>query len=314
MKKLNDLFTDIFELKKITNARLTTFANFHLVALVRNNPGGIFDALIAPTENTLKALRNSEQGKYGSIGDRKGTTLAKKKARVAFNRFIRRNEGAVRAKFAETSAPYKEFFPTGLTAYDRASDMKYQGLLHNIIARATQYEADLGSDFKNQATTLTNAYLDAGKNQVKSKSKIGGFRNEISLERAELTRQLTFNALFIAASFLLQPEKQQLYFRTSLLFAQHRKHRHKGKPAPDATTLVCKINYEAGKYMWMKNKGATPLLFQMYLLDSPVGSAFTLAPSEELHKRMDEFFSNADELRVTNLGTIDGWFMVTEVA
>lgn len=314
LKKLDDLFTDIFELKKITNGRLTTFANVHLMSLVKNNPGGAFDALIPATQNALNALRQSGQGKFGTVGDRKAMTKEKKKARVAFNKFIRQKEGLVRGKFGERSEAYIQFFPQGLTAYDRATDMEYQLLLKNIVERATQYEADLGVDFKTEATNLSKDYVDAGNEQRKTKGKLSGFIDEISKERAELTKQLTFNALFIAATFLLQPEKTKVYFHTSLLFPQHRKHRHKGKPAPGSTGLVCKIVFEHGKYVWMKNKGAAVLTFQMFQNNEPVGNSFTVGPGEELRKRMDEFATNADELRVTNLSESVGMYQVTEVA
>ena len=314
MEKIYNLFTDLFEVKDLTDNRLETFTADHVERIKANNPSGVFDALIADTQTVLAEFHHSRQRQQGSIGNFKADTLSKSRARETFTIFIRQQEGTVRGKFGKGSTPYLHFFPDGLTAFDRATAMGYELLVKNIVARATQYETDLGSGLKTQATALAHAYITAEEDQVEKIGQVSNTRSEADTDHSALTRQLTYNALVIATHFLLQTQKSKVYFNTSLLFAPHRKRVHKGKPEAGATQTVAAIHFEAGKFIWMKNKGATALIFQMYLQQQAVGNRFTLQPGEELHKRMDAFFSHADELRVTNTGTETGMYQVKEVA
>ena len=314
MEKLDNLFTDLFEVKDLTNNRLSRFASDHLACLNSNNPAGIFNAIIDSTQTALYNFRASQSKKLSSLGNRKAYTQTKRQARNAFTVFIRQQEGSVRGKFGKDSEAYIQFFPKGLTVYDRATNRGYDLLVKNIVARATQYQADLGVAFKDQAAALAGAYLTAEEEQLETKGQVSHTRSQVTQLRAALTQQLTFNALFIAANFLLQKNKARLYFNTSLLFAPHRKHIYKGKPAAGETLTVARLVYQAGKFMWMKNKGATTLTFQMYLQGQAVGNSFTLEPAQELHQSFASFFTNADELRVTNAGSSAGWYQVKEVA
>ncbi len=315
MKKIEDLFTDFFNERKITNERLGSYGLDHVARITaNNNPASTFAAIIANTNNALSAFGTAVEAVGGSIGNRKGSTSTKNLARMAFNAFIRQKEGTIKGQFGETSEPYIQFFPDGLSVYNKATDLKYKQLIDNIIARATQYQAQLGVAFLNDATTLGNAYKNAEDSQTTEKGDVSNAEDTLAAARIELTTQLTINALTIALQFPLQPEKVTVYFDTSLLFAQKRKHIYKGTPAAGTKNAVAKVEYDAGKIVRMQNKGAAPLEFQMTLLNSYVGNSFTLAPGEKLQKRMDEFFSNADALYVTNNGTVTGQYVVTVVA
>ncbi len=314
METISNLFIDLFEVKDLTNNRLESYAVNHLARMVANNPAGKLDALIADTQTAIIAFQQSKNNRYSSLGNRKAYTATKQQARDAFTVFIRQQEGTVRGKFGKKSEPYLQFFPNKLTAFDRATATGYDLLVKNIVARATQYVAELGVDFKNEASSLATAYLTAETEQVETKGIVAATSSQVSKERAALTKQLTYNALVIAAIFLLQEEKAKVYFNTSLLFAPNRKRIYKGKPAAGVAEMVCELNYIAGKFVWMKNNGATELTFQMYLQGNAVGNGFTLKPNEELHQSMGSFFTNADELHVTNHGTEIGMYQVKIVA
>lgn len=314
MRNLEILFSDLFGDSRITNPRLETYTLDHVARIVANNPGGVFGTLITDTNSALEAFGQAYNLKGGNVGDRKASTVAKNTARKNFTNFIRQQEGTIRGKFGENSTPYIQFFPNGLSPFNDATDIGYMGLLNNIKARATQYVADLGAPFETQVDTLAAAYMGAEANQTTEKGDVSNARDVLTTERTDLTRQLTINALTIALHFPLDTDKRSVYFDTSLLFAQKRTRIHKGEPAAGVTVKVTKITYEAGKFVKMQNKGATGLTFQMYLLGNPVGNSFSIAAGNELEKKMSDFFSNADELKVTNTGTVTGKYVVKLIA
>ncbi len=314
MINLELLFTDLFADEKITNERLASYTLDHIERITANNPGGVFGSLIVNTQAAADALGQALNLKGGSMGDQKASTVTKNQARINFNNYIRQQEGTIKGKFGETSTPYIQFFPNGLTPFGRATDLEYRLLVDNIIARANQYLADLGQPFLDAVTALGQAYETAENNQTTEKGDVSNASDTLTTERTDLTAQLTVNALSIALQFTLQPEKATVYFDTSLLFPQHRKHIYKGEPAAGATVLVTKVTYEAGKFLKMRNTGASNLTFQMYLQGNPVGNSFAVIPGKEDEKKMSEFFSNADELKVTNTGSLIGMYVVEEIA
>lgn len=314
MQQITDLFNDFFDKREITNERLATFSGDHLTRLNANNPLGVFDTIVANTLTVLTDFGKAYQKKGGSIGDRKGSTITKKQARKAFTDYIRQQEGAVKAKFGEQSNAYAQFFPDGLNAFNKATDTGYLSLVENISARATQYEADLGVVFKDTVIALATAYKDAEVEQATEKGDVSNTSETLTTERTDLTKQLTINALTIALQFPLQADKAGVYFETSLLFAQKRKRIFKGEPAANTTALVTKIDFEAGKFVKMKNKGAAALTFQMYLQGNAIGNSFTVTPGAEVEKKMSDFFSNADALKVTNAASLIGKYVVELIA
>ena len=314
MINLEILFKDLFDGEKITNERLGTFGFDHLAKLTANNPGSVFNSLITATQTKLVAFSNAYQLKGSNIGDQKGSTNVKNDARKAFTQYIREQEGGIRTKFGKTSAAYMQFFPDGLSAFNKATDSGYYVLVNNIVARANQYIADLGVPFRDAVVALATAYGDAELAQNNEKGDVSNARDGLLTERSDLTLQLTTNVLTIALQFLGQPEKERIYFNTSLLFAQHRKHIYKGEPGANATVTVTKIVYEAGKLVKMVNKGATELTFQMYLQGNAIGDSFTVAAGGKDEKKMSDFFTNADALKVTNNGNLVGQYVVELIA
>ena len=314
MEQINDLFTDFFNKPIITNERLGTFALDHIARVVANNPGGVFAGIIASTQTATEALGAAYVQKDATMGDQKGSTSTKNLARKAFSAYISQQEGTIRGKFGKTSEAYIQFFPNGLSAFNKATDTGYGLLVQNIVNRATQYVADLGVPFKDAVTELADKYLNAEESQTTEKGDVSSTIGVMLTERTDLTKQLTINALTIALQFPLDTEKANIYFNTSLLFAQKRKRIYKGEPAANTTALVTKIVFEAGKFVKMNNKGADELTFQMFLQGNPVGNSFTVAAGEEEEKQMSDFFSNADELKVTNPANVIGKYVVELIA
>lgn len=314
MKKISDLFSDFFDNERISNLRLDTYAKDHLARIVANNPGSVFDSIITNTQDAISKFGQALNAIGGDIGDRKASTFTKNQAREAFNAFIRQKEGIIKGTFGKPSAAYTQFFPDGLSPFSTASDQGYELLLNNIKDRAAQYETELGIPFGTQVNQLADAYLNAEADQTDEKGDVSASRDQLADVTRKLQAQLTINALTIALQFPLDTTKYNVYFDTSLLFPQKRKHIFRGEPAAGALVKVTDLTYEAGTTIRMKNKGASPLQFQMHLQGNPVGEAFTVENGQTLSQRMDEFFTSADSLFVTNLGTLIGKYEVDEIA
>lgn len=300
-KKITDIFEDLVEGHNITDSRLLTFGYDQLSKLSVSNPGGVFTPIINALTGVLDTFGSALTAELSNTGDRQGATLAKDLSRTAFTEWMRRNEGLVRSTFGKNSGSYIEFFPSGLTQFDTATDAEFGHLIQNTVSRATQFVAQLGTDFKNEAEAHATAFSNAADNLVSGKGAVRVSRIQTLEARAALTRQLTINLLTVALQFPLQPAMAHVYADVHLLYPAKRKHLYRGKPAPATTEKVAVIDYSPGKTLHAKNRGMTAFSLQFYLNNMPAGEIITLQPGEETAKTFSELFTNADALYITNL-------------
>lgn len=78
MKKIINLFTDLFENSEVTNNRLAAFGANCYLRLTTNNPGNVFDALLGPTKTAVNDMTKALEEAGADIGNRKGKNLNKK--------------------------------------------------------------------------------------------------------------------------------------------------------------------------------------------------------------------------------------------
>ena len=314
MKTIKNLFANLFMVAAITNLRLIDFAQDMLARLNKNNPGNIYDAIIADTQVLITNLLATLGNRSTDSSTYSGSTLSKSIARAQLYNYLKRKEGLIKDKFGKPSPEYNEFFPQGLTGYLRATDAEFRIMAQTAVAKATQYESTLGAAFKTELNDLYKAYDSAFNTQDTNKSNISTASAEEQAAELSLERQLTTNSLFIAYHNVDNATAFDTYFNTNLLYPPHRVQRKKGKAPASATSQVMTLIYSAGKILRLRNKGAATLSFQFWLDNMPVGTAITVLAGEEVDKQFSDFFSNGDSLKVSNPTVIEGMYEVTEVA
>lgn len=300
---LETLFTDFFQDKHITHYRLLTGSFNHLANLTTNNPGGVFSGIIADTTTKTTALGTALSHRMMGTGERKGAKMVKDMARATFQSFVSRGEGRIRSLFGEESAQYAQFLPQQVTHFFTCTDAEFAKASSGFAARCETYVAEVGTDFRDSAVALADAYATALANLTTGKVKSKGSITEANAAAKALSEQLCKNWLLIAAQFPLQPQKVKLYISTHLFYPAHNTRIYKGKPAAGSTVLVKAIDYTPGRNLHMKNKGAAALKFFMKLNGEVVGEAFIVPVGGRVDKAYSDFFHAGTELWVTNLSS-----------
>ena len=194
--------------------------------------------VLSPDDRALvRSLLTAFQSALGvqatTIGRQVGGTLTRQQAGEAARAFISQQEGLVRAKFGKASAPYLEFYPQGITEYQRATVEGLRALLDRYANAATKYSPQLGDSFKNEVLAIRQQYNDARDSQTAVLGTHAGSSDQVNAARKALTVQLTRCLLLTAAGCVGNPEGFNRWFNFGLLDADN-----PNKPAPPASVPV----------------------------------------------------------------------------
>lgn len=210
---VNDLFTD----PKLTDARLRSFADDHLLRLTLNNPGGVYTSLITATAA-------SYTGYFGTITDlrvkeaiRQNLTITTRKAKALVLGRLHTVQGLVIYRFGLGSATYEAFFPHGMMEYTGARiDDLILGLNRFRTACATHLSATDPAEV-GQVDADINAFAAARTAQRTVFAEEDALRTGRTVSRKDLTRQLTRNLLMIAADMIDDPDRFKDYYDPTYL-------------------------------------------------------------------------------------------------
>jgi hypothetical protein len=218
MINIQRLFENHLDDPEISAEELRQFGEDHIGKLkaLPNLPATL-TALIAPTETAFDAYDEDLSARTTLLAVQGGGTISKDEALQLFRTTVRQREGRVRDKFPKGSAPYAEFYPLGLTEYNKARLGQVPGLLARLIAAATKYQADLGPELLLEFQTLKTTFDNARDGQVEAKGDLAQARANLATTRLALELQLGKNILAIASHHLGQPALATTYFNQSLL-------------------------------------------------------------------------------------------------
>lgn len=167
-----------------------------------------------------------------TIGRQVGGTLTRLQAGDASRTFISRQEGLVRAKFGKASAPYLEFYPQGISEYQRATVEGLRALLERYANAATKYSQQLGDSFKSEALAIRQQYNDARDSQTAALGTHDASSDQVNTARKALTVQLTRCLLLTAAACVDDPEGFNRWFNFGLLQADNPNKPAQPSPVP----------------------------------------------------------------------------------
>lgn len=208
------LCEDQFDDKNLSYADLRSFCDDHLVSLANpdNNPGGIYNSLIATTTTKY----NSYFGKMTDEATKKslaeGTTVTRNNARGAVEEQIRRMEGSTISLYGGASAEYQELFPLGMSEYLRARE----GDVNTLFVRFQNHAVvRLNTDFPGQVTqlgTLISSFQTAFATRETVVNQVDSLQTGKHEDRKILTVQLTINFLTIAINNIDNPDRFDDYY------------------------------------------------------------------------------------------------------
>ena len=76
-----------------------------------------------------------------------GLTIAVENAVENFKKAVSQKEGIVRGNFGKNSPAYQDFFPLGLTEYNKANLQNVELLMQRMVTAANAHVSDLGIPF-----------------------------------------------------------------------------------------------------------------------------------------------------------------------
>jgi len=211
------LTNNMFDDKNLSEANLQQFAEKNLVALIANNPNGIYTSIIADTTTAYNDF-------FGSLGNEsirksisEGNTLNMNNAlKVSMDRIIK-TEKLVSYVFGETSSQYEAFFPQGLSEYHNAN-LGEIGVLHTRFLAAAN--THLSANYPNDVTEITddfNNFKNLRTLQLQGLDLVETSGSGKREDKLKLAEQLTKNVLFVAMNNIGKPDKFDDYFDLSLL-------------------------------------------------------------------------------------------------
>lgn len=218
MINIERFFENHLSNREISAEELRQFAEDHIGKLkaVSALPTHLA-ALLAPTEAAFGAFDAALSARTTLQATQSGGTITKDDALQLFRTTVRQREGRVRDKFAKGSGSYAEFFPQGLSEYNRARLGQVPGLLDRLITAATKHATELGPELLAEFTALKTKFSSARESQVDAKGDLAQARVNVATTRTALELQLGKNILAIASHHLGHRERATDYFNQSLL-------------------------------------------------------------------------------------------------
>ncbi|GAA5482344.1 hypothetical protein [Haloferula sargassicola] len=218
MMNIQRFFQNHLDNPEISSEELRQFAEDHLGKLraLPDLPAPL-TALLAPTDAAFQAFDEALSARTILQATQSGGTITKDEALELFRTTVRQREGRIRDKFAKASGPYVEFYPRGLSEYNKPRLGQVPGLLDRLIAAAEKYQAQLGPELLAEFTALKATFSNAREGQVDAKGELAQARANLAAARGVLELQLGANILTIALHHLGHPERAADYFDQSLL-------------------------------------------------------------------------------------------------
>jgi len=225
MIDLSTFFKNHFDSPLISDTKLLKFADIHLQRLITNNPGNMYDSIIAETTIVYNDYFRAHTAKDTKSAIKEGKTVGKNKAVTAFKKFVSRYEGFIRAEWGVKSGVYQEFYPHGIYEYSRGTLANIEKLIDRYLSAATTHQAVLGADFVTNVTNLRDDFMNARKSQLSAIAVVAGKKSDKKAKRTLLEKQLMKNLHVIAANNVGKTSIVRTYFDQSFM----RTHRKKGK-------------------------------------------------------------------------------------
>lgn len=209
---------DYFESRDVILRRLKKFSLAAILRLEQDNPGGIFDALIADLKAKHDVLFGTMLSADTGIAKRRGYAPKMWGAIEGLQDQLEEDEDLINYKSKKNSLIGPAFFPNGRTEYTNATLETADLLFQRVVGAATTHAAALGTDFDAaQYTALYDQFKTGRQGTGEGDEQTDKARAAGVSARDELTQRLTDAVKLVAAQFLRDTPRCEKYFPFHLL-------------------------------------------------------------------------------------------------
>ncbi len=213
-------FSNPFNSRNITDARLQAFARKLIVALTLNNPSGIFDADILALTTDYTAYFGNYVTKAVDSADSASATITIDDATITFVKGVRSHYNGIAAVYPAGSAVYKQIFPKGMTEFSRLTRINIQSTSHRMAVKANQYKATLGGTaFADLFASYETLITDSLATQNESKGTLKTTRGSIKTSRLPVEISCLIAMYSIGKAFAPDFIKCNTYFEFGQLYS-----------------------------------------------------------------------------------------------
>lgn len=206
-------FENPFYIPRLKFNTFTTAVEIHIARLSANNPGGIYDEIIAETKLLFAAFKETRSLRDIEFAEQQGSTVTTANARAACLKLVRNREGYIRYKFGgSNTAGYIEFFPEGLKELSSIRLMKLDFFMQRMVTKATNFQAELGPQLLADFTAARQAFAEARDAQTTNIVQTKTLRTRTHNARKALADQLMRNLHTIGLHNIGNPEAAADYF------------------------------------------------------------------------------------------------------
>ena len=211
---------DFFETKDVSLSRLQKFTRDVIQRLTLDNPGGVFDPLIADLTAYYEALFGSLTDADAGIGQRRGAAGQMWGAIADMQDALEDDEDLINYKNQKNPGLRAAFLPNNREEYGRATLLTADMLFTRLVNASAAHAAALGPDFDaGRYATLYATFKAARATTGAGDEQTAKARAEARNQRITLTERLTDAVKLVAAQFLRDEARCRAYFRFELLQA-----------------------------------------------------------------------------------------------
>lgn len=312
MINFETLFINHLDTKDVSDDTMKELTQKHLTGMSQNNPGGIYDTPILDTTQAYTNYFGAMTDEATKIAIKEGSTVTMNIKLDLFKDFVSQQEGLIRSKWGKTAAEYQEFYPQGVTEYQRAPLKSIDQIMDRYENAATAHQADLGAPFVTDVSTLTTGFKTARQSQLDLMAIVNGKKTETSVKRDVVEIQVMKNLLIIASNNVGNPSVLRNYLDQSLIRPQ--KYRTYSDEVLQGETVTV-VERAFGEHDDIKAKNTGTDVWKI-CLSAAAGEAcangMTVNPDEEKTFTASELgdFENNHFLNITNTGGNDGSYSV----
>ena len=312
MFNFENLFTNHLDTKAISDDTMKELSQKHLTGMSENNPGGIYDTLITDTTQAHTNYFGAMTDEATKLAIKEGKTVTMNIKLNAVKNFVSQQEGLIRSKWGTGTGEYQEFYPQGITEYNRATLASIEQIMDRYENAATAHQVDLGVPFLTDVTTLVTDFKTARQSQLDLMSIVNGKKTETSVKRDVLEIQIMKNLLIIASNNVGNPSVLRNYFDQSLIRPQKQR-TYSDDVLQGETKNVVERSFGEHDEIKASNTGTD---VWKICLSPTAGEAcangMTVNPGEEVTVTASELgdYENNHFLNITNTGASDGSYSV----
>jgi hypothetical protein len=202
MMRLETFFKNHFNTKEISDDNMRKFTEIHLQRLAAKNGGGAFSTMITDTTTAYTNYFGSMTDEDTKFAIQQGLTIAVSNAVENFKKAVSQKEGLVRGNFGKDSTVYQEFFPLGVTEYNKANLANIEMLMTRFVNAANAHVIELGIPFVTEFQGYLTAFTTARTSQLLKLGEVADSKTDTSFKRDDVENELMKNVHLIGAMYV----------------------------------------------------------------------------------------------------------------